>query len=86
MGMDQPDHVVVLQFDDFVVGQVYVKEASKQVSKDSVIVGSTTVDDKTYDVYGTVEAEYTSFIKYIDSRGLLDLRIYDARTDRVLFQ
>lgn len=86
VGLDQPDHVIVLQFDDFVVGQVYVKETSRQVSKDSVVVGTTTVEDETYDVYGTVEAEYTTFSKYIDSRGLLDMRIYDAKTDRILLQ
>ncbi len=84
--MDNPDHVIVLQFDDFVVGQVYQKESSKTVTRDSVVVGTTTVDDKTYDVYGSVEAEFISYTKYIDSRGLLDMRIYDARTDRILFQ
>lgn len=84
--LDQPDHVVVLQFDDFVVGQVYEKESSKTVTRDSVVVGTTVVDDKSYDVFGTVEAEFISYTKYIDSRGLLDMRIIDARTDRVLFQ
>ena len=84
--LEQPDHVVVLQFDDFVVGQVYVKESSKTVTRDSVVVGTTTVNDETYDVYGSVEADLISYTKYIDSRGLLDMRIYDARTDRVLFQ
>lgn len=85
-GLQQPDHVVVLQFDDFVVGQVYEKETSKQITRDSVIVGTTKVDGVTYDVYGTVEAEYISSKKFIDSRGLLDLKIYDAQTDRVLLQ
>lgn len=84
--LDNPDHVVVLQFDDFVVGQTYVKEHTREVSLDSVIVGTVKVGDETKDVYGTVEAEYTTFSKYIDSRGLLDMKIYDGRTNRILFQ
>lgn len=80
------DHVVVLQFDDFVVGQTYVKEHTREVSLDSVVVGTVKVGDETRDVYGTVEAEYTTFSKYLDSRGLLDMKIYDGRTDRILFQ
>lgn len=82
----EPDQVIVLQFDDFVVGQIYMKESSKTVTRDSVVVGTTEVDGEKVDVYGTVEAEFISYRKYIDSRGLLDMKIYDAVTDRILFQ
>ncbi|WP_425389846.1 hypothetical protein [Ekhidna sp.] len=85
-GLDQPDHVIVLQFDDFVVGQTYVKESTRQLKQDSVVVGTVDVDGETKDVYGTVEAEYTEYAKYLDSRGLLDMKIYDARTNKVLLQ
>ena len=84
--MNDPHHVVVLKFDDFVVGQTFVKENTKQVSRDSVIVGTVEVDGAAKDVYGTVEAEYTSTTKYIDSGGLLDIKIFDASTNRILFQ
>lgn len=84
--MNEPDHVVVLQFDDFVVGQTYMREQTKTVTRDSVVVGTVEVDGQNVDVYNTVEAEFTTFSKYIDSGGLLDMRIYDARTDRILFQ
>lgn len=84
--LEDPDHVIVLQFDDFVVGQVNQKETFNTITKDSVVVGTTTIDGETYDVYGTVEAKLVSYTKYVDSRGLLDMKIYDARTDRVLFQ
>ncbi|MEM6642431.1 MAG: hypothetical protein AAF616_05595 [Bacteroidota bacterium] len=86
LSLQEPDQIVVLQFDDFVVGQVYQKEATETIQRDSVIVGTTTVNDESYDVYGTVEAKFTTYAKYIDSRGLLDMKIYDARTNRVLFQ
>lgn len=85
-GLRQPDHVVVMQFDDFVVGQTYIKEKTREIRKDSVVVGQVEVDGETKDVYGTVKAEYTTFSKYLDSKGLLDLKIFDGRTDRVLFQ
>ena len=50
------------------------------------MVGSTEVNGEKVNVYGTVEAEFISYRKYIDSGGLLDMKIYDAVTDRVLFQ
>lgn len=85
-GLDRPDHVIVMQFDDFVVGQTYFKESSRQISKDSVVVGSVEIDGEKRDVYGEVEAEYSDYSKYLDSKGILDLKIYDGRTDRILFQ
>ncbi len=85
-GLNQPDHVVVMQFDDFVVGQTYIKEKTRSFTKDSVIVGQVDVGGVSKDVYGKVRAEFTTFTKYLDSKGLLDMRIYDGRTDRILFQ
>jgi len=85
-GLRDPDHIIVLQFDDFVVGQMYMRESSTNVSRDSVVVGSTEVEGETYDVYGTVEAELIVYEKHIDSGGLLDMRIYDGQTDRILLQ
>jgi hypothetical protein len=85
-GLTQPDHVVVMQFDDFVVGQTLIKESTRMLKRDSVIVGQVEVNGKQKDVYGTVEAELTSYTKFINSGGLLDMRIIDLRTDRILFQ
>lgn len=36
----QPDHIVKLAFDDFVIGQVYLSEKQILLQRDSVIVGS----------------------------------------------
>lgn len=85
-GLNQPDHVVVMQFDDFVVGQTYVKEKTKDYTQDSIVVGQVEVEGAQRNVYGKVKVEYTTFSKYLDSKGLLDLKIYDGRTDRILFQ
>jgi hypothetical protein len=86
VGLDRPDHVVVMQFDDFVVGQTLIKESTQTLIQDSVVVGQVDIDGKKKDVYGTVEAEYTVFSKFVNSGGLLDMRIIDLQTDRILFQ
>ena len=79
----QPDHAILLNFDDFVVGQHFVKETVEKVSRDSVIVGYT---DKSREVpvYGTVTATIRHFHKEVVSSGLLNFVIQDAQTSRVL--
>ncbi len=83
----QPDQIIRMAFDDFVVGNTYVKETVVQRRRDSVVLQTIKVgtDSTTY-VYGTVEAEVHQFYKQIASRGLLDLQIIDTRTGRVLSQ
>ncbi|MEO0896253.1 MAG: hypothetical protein AAFY71_07645 [Bacteroidota bacterium] len=82
-----PDHVVQMVFDDFVVGQAYVKETVRDRLQDSVVVDEVRVNDSTVkDVYGTVRAEVTSFRKEISSTGLLDFRIIDARNGSLITQ
>ncbi len=38
VGLEQPDQIIQLQFDEFVLGQVYMKEKEIQLSKDSVVL------------------------------------------------
>lgn len=81
------DQIVRMKFDDFVVGQSYIKETVVQRSKDSVIVGTVKINaDSTANAYGTVKAEVHRFQKQITSTGLLDMKIIDTRTGRVLTQ
>lgn len=77
-----PDQVLTLSFDDFVVGQTYVKEKVEEVKRDSVKIGK--AEGK--DVYGTVKAEVSVFEKTISSAGLLNVRITDWKTKNVLKQ
>lgn len=76
------DHTVLLRFDDFVVGQHYIKETVQKLSKDSVVIGKSGRGDNP--VYGTVTAELRTFIKNVDSNGLLDFQVIDNRNQRVL--
>lgn len=82
-GLQTPDHVVMLEFDDFVVGQHFVKETVTKLSKDSVQIGKGGVkgDDP---VYGTVRATLYHYIKNVESKGLLAMRIMDGRNQRIL--
>ena len=82
-----PDEVVELSFDDYYVGQVYLKETRETVSKDSVRIGEAKDSlGNTFDVYGTVEADLRIFSKTIESGGLLDVVVVNPNTDEVLLQ
>lgn len=78
-----PDQVLSLNFDDFVVGQTYVKERVEKLKRDSVVIGETR-DKKP--VYGTVKATLSIFEKNISSSGLLDMSITDWKTRKLVRQ
>lgn len=84
--LERPDHVIRLQFDDFAVGQVYMKESTEKISRDSVVVGQVEVEGVKKNVYGKVSAELTLFRKTVSSNGILDLQIYDPIANRVINQ
>jgi hypothetical protein len=85
--LQYPDHVVRLQFDDFVVGQTIMVSNTDQItSKDSVQVGEVTVDGKKRPVYNRVSAKLTVNQKTVLSKGLLDMQIFDPNTSRVVYQ
>lgn len=79
----KPHQILYLSFDDFIVGQTYVKERIQEVKRDSVKIGETRVKQP---VYGSVKAQLITFEKSITSSGLLDLTIVDAATGRLLSQ
>ncbi|MGM9476342.1 hypothetical protein ACS5PU_07920 [Pedobacter sp. GSP4] len=78
-----PDQILSLNFDDFVVGQTYVKERVEKLKRDSVVIGETR-DRKP--VYGTVKATLSIFEKNISSSGLLDMSIVDWKSKKVVRQ
>lgn len=82
--LPQADHIMRIQFDDFSVGNVNMKEKEETVSKDSVKVGEAKVEGKTVPVYNTVKAKLTTYRKEVISTGLLSMLIVDARTNGVL--
>nr|MCU0352114.1 hypothetical protein [Cytophagales bacterium] len=86
VGLRNPDQIVRMQFDDFVVGQVFMKETNEEMVRDSVVVGQVKTEAGPRNVYGTVKARFTLFQKTVSSRGLMDLQIYDPNANRVVFQ
>lgn len=82
-----PDQVVDLSFDDYYIGQTYVKEIRESLVRDSVKVGEVTDSlGKKYAVYGEVKADLQRYEKTIESGGLLNIAIVDPNTQSILFQ
>ncbi len=82
-----PDHVVKLEFIDFVVGETIVNNEKKTVtSKDSVKTGTAKIEGKNVDVYSKVNATITKSQKTVRSRGLLSMEIYDFKTNKSLIK
>lgn len=82
-----PDHVVRLEFIEFVVGETNLKSEKVNVtSNDSVKTGSAKINGKNVDVYGLVNATVTRFHKSVRSRGLLSMEIYDYKSKKVLLR
>ena len=82
-----PDHIIRLQFDDFVVGQtILVSNSDNVTSKDSVKVGEVVVEGQKRAVYNKVSAKLTVNKKTVLSKGLLDMQIFEPNTNRVVFQ
>jgi len=82
--VDNPDQIIDIYFDDFIVGQTYVKENNQEYRKDSVIIGTTTINGKEQSVYGTVKASVRSFEKSVTSSGLLNLTISSPNSSSTL--
>lgn len=78
-----PDQILRLNFEDFVVGQTYVKERVEKIKRDSVLIGETRAKTK---IYGTVTATLSIFDKQVSSSGLLAMTIFDNQTQRIIRQ
>jgi hypothetical protein len=82
--IENPDQIIVFQFDDFVVGQTNNFQRTQELSRDSVVVGQVTVGEgKKSDVYGTVKATYVENKSEIISKGLMSMRVIDARSNTI---
>jgi hypothetical protein len=83
--LEQPDHYVRIQFDEFIIGETHTSELREQLKRDSVQIGTVKIKgDSVVPVFGSVEAKFTRFRKEIVSRGRVSLYIVDARTNAVL--
>lgn len=81
-----PHQYIVLNFEDFTVGNIKETMKTMDVKRDSVVVGKVQVEGKSYNAYSTVTAQLNTFRREISSRGILSLRIVDAQNKRVIQQ
>lgn len=86
MNMRDAHQFIVLNFEDFSVGNIRETMKTQEVSRDSVVVGKVKVEGKEYNAYSTVKAQLNIFRREITSGGILSLRIFDAKTNRMIQQ
>ncbi|MFM7080157.1 MAG: hypothetical protein ACKOYC_10265 [Bacteroidota bacterium] len=81
VGLTQPDQIISMSFDDFIIGQTSLKETVLPCKKDSVEIAK---DSAGKPIYGTVTAQLHQFSKTVVSTGLLDFKIFDPNTKQTL--
>ncbi len=82
--MQNPHQYIVLNFEDFSIGNVRETTNTADYKRDSVVVGTVKVDGKTYNSYNTVTAKLTTQRREITSGGILSLRIIDVQSNQEL--
>lgn len=83
--LNNADHYIRIQFDDFVIGETHTLEKEKTLKKDSVKVGEVTASDGSkIPTYNTVSAKLFTYTQQIKSRGQLSVRIVDAISASVI--
>ncbi len=82
--MKNPHQYIVLNFEDFSVGNIRESSNTTDLKRDSVIVGTVKVEGKSYNSYNTVTAKLTTLRREISSGGVLSLRIIDAQSNQEL--
>ncbi len=82
--MRDPHQFIILNFEDFSVGNIRETNNTIELSRDSVIVGTVEVQGKKYNTYNTVKAKLTTMRQEISSGGVLSLRIVEAQNSREL--
>lgn len=81
-GADWVDHVIKMEFDHFVLGNVLSHTTIEEVSRDSVVVAT----EGNRKIYGTVKAKLKTHEKSIIGSGLLDFQILDLESNKVISQ
>jgi tetratricopeptide (TPR) repeat protein len=80
--LEYVDHVIKMEFDRFSLGNVYQNNTEKELSRDSVVIAT----NDGVDVYGTVKATLKTSEKSITGSGVLDFKILDNDTGKVITQ
>jgi len=74
--LQNPDQILEINFEDFVVGETHTLETRENMEQDSVIIGEITLDSgRKKEVIGSVSAEVVVYKMDISSRGIVNLTI-----------
>jgi len=87
-GLTNPDQIIKMQFDDFIVGETHTLQQIREVKSDTIKVGEVTLDDGTKKAaMGVVKAEMKVNRMEIISKGILSLEIVKGHSDsRILLE
>ncbi|MES2794630.1 MAG: hypothetical protein V4683_01625 [Bacteroidota bacterium] len=81
----KPDHIVRLEFVDFIVGETLIQtDRQTLTSKDSVKTGDATIGGKKVAVYGKVNATLIKNKKTVRSAGVLLMEMIDYQSNRLI--
>lgn len=82
-GLQNPDQILKVNFEDFVVGETHTRQKIEKMEKDSVVVGEVTLDSgRKKEVIGTVNADVSLYRMEVISRGLVNLSITQNGMDQ----
>ena len=74
--LQNPDQILEVNFEDFVVGETHTLETRENMEQDSVVIGEITLDSgRKKEVIGSVSAEMVIYKMDISSRGIVNLSI-----------
>ena len=74
--LQNPDQILEINFEDFVVGETHTLETREKMEQDSVNIGEITLDSgRKKEVIGTVSAEVVIYKMDMSSRGIVNLSI-----------
>ena len=84
-GMTNPHQILIMNFQDFTVGNSRETSDTTEYRKDNIKIGTVTnPDGSNQDVMGTVKAKLTKNRIEIVSGGVMGIQITDAMTGRIL--
>ena len=74
-----PHQYLVLNFEDFSIGNIRETANTSEFKRDSVITGTRMNNGVKENIYQTVKAKYTTYRREIKSGGVLSVRIFDGQ-------
>ncbi|MCS6833196.1 MAG: hypothetical protein NZ521_06460 [Flammeovirgaceae bacterium] len=83
INLRQPDQIIFMQFDDFSVGETHNSEKTNTITKK--VMKKIRENGQEREVEMDVKAEYTEFERNVLTRGILDVRVVDVYTQKVLY-